>query len=85
MSAAIPIAAQAQAVELEYVNLRGHADQIRSLVEKGKRPAHEILQIERRLPALRAAANSLRWLARNETGIKLALAARADVDAEATA
>lgn len=78
------IEAQAQAVELEYVNVRGHRDVVRNLVERGQRPEHELLQLDRRLPLLRAAAKSLRWLARNESGIKAAIAARADLAAEAT-
>ena len=52
--------AQAAAVELMFVNERGHYNNLRDLVEKRRRPKDEADFVGRRLPALEAAARTLR-------------------------
>lgn len=74
MSDKVPIAAQAMAVELAYLSARDHRAGIRTLVENGKRPQHELDLLNRRVPELAAAAQTLKWLALNEEDIKAALA-----------
>lgn len=70
----VPIEAQATAVELAYLNLRGHRDNLRCLVEKGRRPKHELEQVDRQLADLRPAVATIKWLALNHDDIKAALA-----------
>jgi hypothetical protein len=54
---------QASAVERAACNLRGHVDNLRSLVERGKRPAAELEEQAGWLPALEEAACTLRRIA----------------------
>ena len=51
---------QASVVELMLVNERGHYHNLLALVEKRKRPADEAEFVGRRLPALEAAARTMR-------------------------
>ncbi len=60
------IAAQAVAVERALLSVRGHRDVIAGLVAKGKRPAHELMTLERWLADLAPAAATLQRLARHE-------------------
>jgi hypothetical protein len=60
------IAAQAVAVERALLSVRGHRDVIASLVARGKRPAHELMTLERWLADLAPAAATMQRLARRE-------------------
>jgi hypothetical protein len=53
---------QADAVELATVNQRGHVANISELVERGKRPPHELNLARRSIPGLAAATTTLRAL-----------------------
>ncbi|RAI33726.1 hypothetical protein [Rhodoplanes serenus] len=53
-------AAQATAVELAAANQRGHVENLRSLVAKGKRPQTDVDVAVLHLPALEDAAATLR-------------------------
>ena len=70
----IPIEQQAAAVEISAVNLQGHVDNLRNLVASNKRSAAELQVYVDRLPALEAAAKTLRWMASNEATIRKAVA-----------
>lgn len=70
----ISIEQQAAAVEISAVNLRGHIDNLQDLVERNKRSAAELNIFIERLPALEAAAKTLRWMATNEASIRKAVA-----------
>lgn len=70
----IPIEQQAAAVEVSAANLRGHIENLKHLVARGKRSAAEVDIFVERLPTLEAAATSLRWMARNEDSIRKAVA-----------
>lgn len=54
---------QALAVERAAVNLRGHCDNIRDLVARNKRPQHELETQLAWLPALEAAAVTMKKVA----------------------
>ena len=58
--------AQAVAVERALLSVRGHRDVVAGLVAKGKRPAHELMTLERWLVDLAPAVATMRRLARNE-------------------
>jgi hypothetical protein len=66
----IPIANQIAAVEISAANLRGHIENLTELVERGRRNQLELDVLDGRLPALEAAAVTLRWLQSNEARIK---------------
>jgi hypothetical protein len=70
----IPIEQQVAAVEISAVNMRGHIDNLQQLVARNKRPAAELDIFIDRLPALEAAAKTLRWMATNEASIRKAVA-----------
>lgn len=70
----VTIEQQAAAVEISAVNLRGHIDNLSELVERNKRSAAELAIFIDRLPALEAAAKTLRWMAINEQQIRKAVA-----------
>lgn len=67
------IAEQAAAVEISAVNLRCHRDNLAMLVAQKKRPQVDLDVAAGRLPALEAAAKTLRWLERNEQKIREAV------------
>lgn len=70
----IPIEQQAAAVEVSAANLRGHIDNLQALIARNKRGAGELDIFVDRLPALEAAAKTLRWMATNEASIRKAVA-----------
>jgi hypothetical protein len=70
----IPIEQQAAAVEVSAANLRGHIDNLEHLIARNKRSAAELEIFVDRLPALEAAAKTLRWMATNEASIRRAVA-----------
>lgn len=70
----ITIEEQAAAVEISAVNLRGHVENLEELVERNRRTQAELDVAAGRLPALEAAAITLRWMARNEQSIRKAVA-----------
>lgn len=70
----IPLEQQAAAVEISVVNMRGHIDNLESLIARNKRPAAELETYIDRLPALEAAAKTLRWMAANDASIRRAVA-----------
>lgn len=53
---------QAAAVTISAVNLRGHVVNLADLVERGRRPQHDYDIAAGRLPALEAAALTLRQM-----------------------
>jgi hypothetical protein len=69
----VTIHAQATAVERAYLNLRGHRDNVHDLATKGKRPLHEVAQIDAFLADLEPAVATMQWLVENEAKIKAAL------------
>jgi hypothetical protein len=69
----VPIEQQAAAVEISAVNMRGHIDNLQQLVSRNKRTAAELDIFVNRLPALEAAAKTLRWMAANESSIRSAV------------
>lgn len=68
----IPLEKQAAAVEISAVNLRGHVSNLADLVQRHKRPQIEYDIAADRLPALEAAAVTLRSLADRERGSNVA-------------
>jgi hypothetical protein len=64
---------QIAAVEISAVNLRGHVDNLTDLVAKGRRSEIEHRIAADRLPALEAAAKTLRWLSANQAAVREAL------------
>lgn len=60
------IDAQATAVERAAVNLRGHVNNLADLVQRGRRPKHELDIATAWLPDIEAAAVTMRRLASNE-------------------
>lgn len=70
----IPIEQQAASVEITAANLRGHIENLKNLVARNKRPAAELEIFVDRLPSLEAAAKTLRWMSKNETSIRKAVA-----------
>lgn len=74
----IPLSKQADAVERMASNHAGHVDNLYSLVERKKRPVTELEIAQEWLPALQAAAKSMRWLAENEEKVKAAFAEAAE-------
>lgn len=67
------IAAQATAIELAFLNARGHRDVIADLVAKRKRPQHELDQLNRQVAELEPAVSTMKWLALNHADILEAL------------
>jgi hypothetical protein len=67
------IAAQAVAVERALLSVRGHRDVIAGLVAKGRRPAHELMTLERWLADLAPATATMQRLARHEAELGAAL------------
>ena len=70
MPEAIPIAEQCAAVELAALNLRGHVENLEGLVKRGRRTQAELDIPKARLPALEAAAKTMRWVMLNAGKIK---------------
>lgn len=70
----VSIERQAGAVEISAANLRGHIQNLETLVARNKRSASELDVFVDRLPALEAAAKTLRWIAENEASIRKAVA-----------
>jgi len=62
--------AQAEAVALASANLRGHIENLTGLVERGRRPAHELDHARSYYPALNAAANTLAFMEKHEPEIR---------------
>lgn len=62
----IPLNQQATAVETAAANLRGHVDNLRNLVAAKRRSEMDLHIAEDRLPALEAAAVTLRQMARGK-------------------
>lgn len=62
--------AQADAVALASANLRGHIDNLQNLVNRGRRPAHELEHARSQYPALNAAANTLAFMEKHESEIR---------------
>jgi hypothetical protein len=62
----ISLDAQANAVETAAANLRGHVDNLRNLVTSKRRNEMDLHVAEDRLPALEAAAVTLRDMAKWE-------------------
>jgi hypothetical protein len=73
------INAQAVAVERALLSVRGHRDVIAGLVARGKRPAHELVTLERWLVDLAPAAATMQWLASNEDEVRAALALKSSL------
>lgn len=69
----ITIEQQLAAVEVAAANLRGHVENLSGLVARGRRSEIEHRIAADRLPALEAAARTLRWVADHEVVIKEAL------------
>lgn len=70
----VSIEQQAADIEISAANLRGHIDNLRDLVGRSKRSAAELDIFVDRLPALEAAAKTLRWMASNEATVRKAVA-----------
>lgn len=64
---------QAAAVEISAANLRGHVDNLADLVSRRRRSEIEYRVAADRLPALEAAAKTLRWMVENESSIRRAI------------
>lgn len=69
----LTIRQQADAVELLYVNHKGHVDNLTSLVERKRRPAHELNLAKAQLPGIAAAVNTLRFIEKNEAAFRALL------------
>ena len=61
---------QADAIEIAAVNLRGHVDNLSMIVEKGKRPQHDLDLFCKRLPLIEQAAKTLKFLQKYESELK---------------
>lgn len=61
---------QADAVELAFVNKRGHVRNLTGLVEKGRRPKPELDLAKMALPALEAACATLRYMEKHEPALR---------------
>jgi hypothetical protein len=70
----VPIEQQAASVEISAANLRGHIENLQNLIARNKRPATELDIFVDRLPSLEAAAKTLRWMSKNESSIRKAVA-----------
>lgn len=70
----IAIKLQAEAVEIAAVNLRAHVDNLSILVEKGKRPQHDLDLVCKRLPLLEQAAKTLHYVEKYEVQLKALIA-----------
>lgn len=66
MTAAPTLREQIAAVERAAINHRGHCENLRTLVSKRKRPEHELQFAASWLPALEAAAETMRRLAKDD-------------------
>lgn len=69
----MPLIAQAAAVELAFVNLRGHVANLEGLVRKNKRPEAELEMARSRLPGLEAAHRTLQYLSAHEAKLRALL------------
>lgn len=69
----VPIRSQVDAVEIVLANRKGFVETLRGLVAAKKRQQIELEIAERPLPALEAAAKTLKWVMDNEKEIKEAL------------
>src|SRR5258708_5997426 len=67
---------QADAVELAFVNHRGHVRNLAGLVDKGKQSGAEPAQARRTLPGLEAAVATLRFLELHAEAFKRFMAQR---------
>lgn len=67
------IKAQAQAVELAFLNVRAHRDVVANLVARRKRPAHDLTILDLQLANLGPAVKTMKWLELNEESIREAL------------
>ena len=65
---------QAAAVEIAAVNARGHMDNLSILVERGKRPPHDLDLVCKRLPLLEQAAKTLHYVEKYESELKTLIA-----------
>lgn len=63
----VPLNQQADAVELAFLNQRGHVNNLSGLVAKGKRPQAELDLARMQLTPLEAAAATMRGLAQKQT------------------
>lgn len=70
----ITLEEQTAAVEISVVNLRGHVENLEDLVERNRRTQAELDVAAGRLPALEAAAKTLRWMVSNQASIRKAVA-----------
>ena len=70
----ISLEEQTAAVEISACNLRGHVENLANLVSSKRRTAAEYQLAADRLPALEAAAITMRWMAANEASIRKAVA-----------
>ena len=66
----ISLAQQVTAVELMVANTRGSMDVQRDLIRQKKRDDSVLQIMEGYYPALQAAAQTMRWLKKNEEAIK---------------
>jgi hypothetical protein len=62
----VDLFAQAAAVRRAAINHRGHVNNLRELVARGRRPQHELDIAKSWLPALLAAADTMESIAANE-------------------
>lgn len=76
----LTIRQQAEAVELVTVNHRGHVDNLRGLVERKRRPAHELDLAKAQLPGLEAALATLRYIEKHETAFRALLKKQPQAD-----
>ena len=67
---------QAFAVELAFVNHRGHVRNLAGLVDKGRRSGAELAEARRTLPGLEAAVATLRFLELHAEAFKRFMAQR---------
>lgn len=68
----VTLSDQTLAVQRAAANLRGHVENLRNLVERRKRPQHELDEAVRWLPHLEAAARSMEWLDANGEAVRAA-------------
>lgn len=71
--AKVSLQAQAMAVELACMGKIALRRTIEPLVAKGRRPASDLEMLDRMIPELRAAVQTLKWLLLNEEAIKSAV------------
>lgn len=64
---------QADAVELAFLNQRGHVNNLVDLVEKRRRPQSDLDIARLNLPALEAAAKTFRFMVEHEKELRTVL------------